>query len=346
MAKQRESNIEVLRIISMFLVLVVHANFLSNEAPTVSLAKHSPITAYTQYFFASISYTCVNTFVLITGWFGINIKWRSLCSLMFQCLFWGLLCYGIILVIDTKKVLCLNDLYTCLMLHEEDYWFVKSYLFLYLLAPLLNVFVEYATPKQFRIVLICFYFFQSIFGWATYAVVFFEAGYSTMSFVGLYLLARYTRLFNPRWSRFLLRTDVFILLFIIFTTSIISFTTVRQGINYVWIKMYSYLNPIIIFESLLLVVSFSKIHFYNKIVNWIALSAFAVYLLHCNTFLFRPYYVRCSQYIFKNYSGLEYIIYISLFIVTVFGCAIIIDKIRILMYRYIYNKVEGFFELV
>lgn len=337
MVKQRESSIEVLRIISMFLVLVIHANFLSNEAPTTALAVSRPVTAYTQYFFASISYTCVNTFVLISGWFGINFKWKSLRSLLFQCLFWGVIGYGIAYFFEDNKALCINDFYTCLMLHQDDYWFVKSYLLLYLLSPLLNIFVEHATKTQFRLVLICFYSFQSVFGWATYAVGFFEAGYSTMSFVGLYLLAKYTRLYTPKWSQLPIRTDMIFIIFVIFATSVISYITVRLGIDIVWIKMYSYINPIIIFESLLLVISFAKFHFHNKFVNWVAASALAVYLLHCNTFIFRPYYVKYSQYLFQNHSGLEYIIYTVLFMIAVFGCAIIIDKIRMMIDKFFFK---------
>lgn len=321
----------------MFLVLIIHANFLSNEAPTTALAIERPISAYTQYLFASISYTCVNIYILISGWFGINFKWKSLCSLLLQCLFWGVFCYGIILIFQDNKVICLKDFYSCLMLHQDDYWFVKSYLLLYLMTPLLNVFIENTTKSQFRLLLICFYLFQSIYGWASYAVSFFESGYSTMSFVGLYLLARYTRLYAPKWSQFSTKVDFYILITIILTTSIISYITVIHEIDFVWIKMYSYINPIVIFESLLFVVLFGKFHFQNKIINWFAASAFAVYLLHCNTFIFRPYYVKYSQYLFQNYSGLEYIVNTALFMISVFLCAIIIDKIRIMIDRLVFK---------
>lgn len=132
------------------------------------------------------------------------------------------------------------------MLYGDDYWFVKSYLLLYLLTPILNSFTEHTTKKQYQITLIGFYVFQSIFGWATYAVDFFEGGYSTISFIGLYLTARYTKLYLPRWSKCQPKTDYIIILFIILSTSIISFVTTSLGINIVWIKMYSYVNPIII----------------------------------------------------------------------------------------------------
>ena len=337
MIKQRESNIEVLRIVSMFFVLVIHANFLSNEAPTTSLAMQSPITAYTQFVFASISFTCVNIFVLISGWFGIRFKWRGVFSFLFQCIFWGIVGWGVAFILESERTFCFKDICTCLMLYEEDYWFVKSYLLLYFMAPLLNIFAENASKSQFLVFLICFYLFQSVFGWATYAVDFFEAGYSTMSFVGLYLLAKYTRIYVPKWSLCSLRTDICLILCIVLSTSVLSFVTVRHGINIVWIKMYSYINPVIIFESLRMVVSFSKFHFHNKFINWVAASAFAVYLLHCNTYIFRPYYVKVSQFLFQNYGGVVYVVYTALFMLFIFICAIIVDKIRIVIDRILFS---------
>lgn len=334
MKEHRKSNIEALRLISMFLVLVIHANFLSNEAPTTTLAFESPITAYTQYFFASISFTCVNIFVLISGWFGISLKVKGLGNFLFQCFFWSILCCGLSFVTE-EKTINMNDVYTCFMLHENDYWFAKSYLLLYLLSPIFNSFVEHATKKQFLKILISFFVFQSIFGWATYAVNFFESGYSTTSFIGLYLLARYVRLYSPKWYQYSPKIDFVIIMLIVFITSIFSFIKVRQGINFVWIKTYSYVNPIIIIESLFIVVLFTKLNFNNKLINWVATSAFSVYLFHCNDYIFRPYYVNYSQYIFNHWSGIEYLCIIFSFMLSIFVFSIIFDKLRIFLWNFL-----------
>jgi len=330
----RKSNIEALRLISMFFVLIIHANFLSK---TTLLSLEAPITVYTQFFFASISFTCVNIFVLISGWFGISFKVKGLCSFLFQCYFWSVFCCVLSYIIEDDKTLNLNVIYTCLMLRQDSYWFVKSYLLLYLLSPLLNTFVEHTTKKQFLSVLISFFVFQTLLGWATYAVNFFESGYSTTSFVGLYLLARYIKLYTPKWCKLSPQKDLGIILLIIIITSTISFISVRLGTKTIWIIIYSYINPIIIFESLLFVVLFNKLHFQKKLINCCATSTFAVYLFHCNDYIFRPYYQRYSQYIFNQWNGIEYLCIIFIFMLSIFVFSILFDKLRIIIWNFLYR---------
>lgn len=81
----------------------------------------------------------------------------------------------------------------CLLL-TDTYWFVKAYMLLYILAPVINSFIENSSTNHIRNVLLLFFVFQTIFGFISDGAVFFENGYSTISFIGLYLLARYTKM--------------------------------------------------------------------------------------------------------------------------------------------------------
>ena len=66
---------------------------------------------------------------------------------------------------------------------------------LYLFAPVINSFIENASKKQVQIFLISFYLFQTVYAWISpNGAAFFQTGYSSISFIGLYMLARYIRL--------------------------------------------------------------------------------------------------------------------------------------------------------
>jgi surface polysaccharide O-acyltransferase-like enzyme len=91
MQKERESNFELLRIISMFLVLVVHADYFSLGAPSLQDCVSNPVQSIFRIGVESISIICVNVFVLISGWFGIRFKWKSICNFLFQVFFFGVL---------------------------------------------------------------------------------------------------------------------------------------------------------------------------------------------------------------------------------------------------------------
>lgn len=197
--KVRQSNMELLRIIAMFLVLLVHADFFSLGAPSSSDCVNAPVDSSLKVFFEAISIACVDIFVCLSGWFGIRPSVRGFSNFVFQCLFWLIGLYIITLLIGTSTF-SIQGIKGCLALTKLN-WFIKAYILLYILAPVLNAFVEKASQKEFRNVLIAFFAFEFVYGWifsgSTQHIV---GGYSTISFIGLYLLARYVRLYQPRIS--------------------------------------------------------------------------------------------------------------------------------------------------
>ena len=65
-----------------------------------------------------------------------------------------------------------------------------------------------------------------------------------------------------------------------------------------------------------------------RFINWIASSCFGIYLLHSNSYLAKPYYDNIILGMFENLDRSTFILKSAAFIVIVFTCAIIIDKIR------------------
>ena len=90
--KQRDSNMELLRIIAMLLVMIVHADFRALSCPSTLDTNLYPDSSFLRFFVESVSIICVNVFVLLSGWFGIRLKKERLLELGFQVLFFGALC--------------------------------------------------------------------------------------------------------------------------------------------------------------------------------------------------------------------------------------------------------------
>lgn len=68
--KTRASNIEILRIIAMFFILFIHANFWSLGEPTIDEMAANPLATWCRTLFESAGIIAVNCFVFISGWFG------------------------------------------------------------------------------------------------------------------------------------------------------------------------------------------------------------------------------------------------------------------------------------
>lgn len=193
MKKLRQSNIELLRIISMLLVLMVHADFTSIGTPSRDLMLVSPGQFTFRVLVEFLSVLCVDIFVVISGWFSIRLSVRGLCNYLWQCLYFSAGIYAVILLCGIG-VFVPGGILGIFYLDKGE-WFVKAYLALMILAPVLNAFVDRASRKQMETVLIAFFIFQTIFSFRG-AAEFIQAGYSTFSFIGLYLLARYMRIYR------------------------------------------------------------------------------------------------------------------------------------------------------
>ena len=335
--KERLSNIELLRLLAMFLVLVVHADFFSLGTPTQEDVISTPASAFLRFFFKSLSIVCVNVFVLISGWFGIRPSVKGFCNFIFQCLFFLVGIYIVMLIFGLTS-LSAKGIAGCLVLLKWN-WFIKAYMGLYILSPVLNTFINNTEKKTFKKVLISFFAFQTIYSWVSDGAAFFENGYSTLSFMGLYLLARYTKIYlvpnNTPSKRFIYIYGIITLLL-----TLISFMSVRMGISVISGKMFSYVNPMVIISALSMLLYFNGLKIKGKLVNWLAASSFAIFLLHTNPNLCEPYFKKCVLWLYDGYDGITCLWLIFTFLLAVGMSAILIDQIRKKLWRVI---VERFF---
>lgn len=187
--KIRQSNFELLRIIAMLMVVIGHTQFVALGRPSVEAVLQDPIDLSVRCLIQYLCSPCVNIFVLISGYFSIRPSLIGASKFIFQVVFLSTFCYIILLSLGFSN-LSIKGIIECVGL-TGSCWFVKSYLLLYILAPVLNAYVEITERKQFRNLVIAFFLFQSVFGWYLSTAHFIETGMSTISFVGLYLLDRY-----------------------------------------------------------------------------------------------------------------------------------------------------------
>ena len=331
---------ELLRIIAMFLVLLVHADFFSLGAPSSSDCVNAPVDSSLKVFFEAISIACVDIFVCLSGWFGIRPSVRGFSNFVFQCLFWLIGLYIITLLIGTSTF-SIQGIKGCLALTKLN-WFIKAYILLYILAPVLNAFVEKASQKEFRNVLIAFFAFEFVYGWifsgSTLHIV---GGYSTISFIGLYLLARYVRLYQPRISLKSKRFYIVSLCIAPICVTAAYITPPILGINTtalggLWI---SYISPYCIAFSMFMIMLFSKIKIQSSAINWVAASSFAVFLIHTNPntlWHFKDFLLN----LYEKTNCLGFWLYTFGFLILVFITAIVIDQIRIIVWRYLWQLIE------
>ena len=84
---KRESGIELMRIIAIFMILLTHATYFTFGFPSLDEVKAEPIKMFGYIGMENITIICVNVFVLVSGWFGIKPTAKKVGGLIFQSLF-------------------------------------------------------------------------------------------------------------------------------------------------------------------------------------------------------------------------------------------------------------------
>lgn len=302
--------------IAMYLVLLVHANFMSIGAPSAEEINEDLMPSITRIFLQTVSLYGVNIFILISGWFSIKASAKGLCSLLFQVYYFGTIILAVLTVLGIERF-TVGRLYQIILLHRSG-WFVVSYVILYLLSPVLNKFCESATEKEFRAVLISYFMMLFIYGYIDWSQEI-GRGYSALSLIGIYLLGRYARKYikfnHGAW------------LFVVCTLLNTALTTAVLRFDLPLI-CNSYDNPFVVFGALGLIICFSKLRMStSNIINYIARSTFAVYLLHIYPDVLDWFCGMCEE-IFFNTNGIGCIVKMGTFLLSIYVASVILDAPR------------------
>lgn len=282
----RCSNMELLRILAMLMVMVLHADFETLGYPRPSVVCAEPLGWLGMIFTEEACICCVDVFVLITGWFGVHFKWRNFLRLCFLAFFTAGLMSALLWICRGKAPGTAFEMLRA----SWTYWFVCSYLVLYLFTPSLNAFVEKTDGRSLGRFLMGFYLFVIPF---SYALSDLERGFTAVSLMGLYLLGRHLRLHvAPRLqavprSRFLWTYAALVVVMTLAYWAHIYFR--NPWFPHLPSILTSYTNPLCIACAACLVLYFSRLSFHSRTVNWLAAGSLCAYLTHQQIFM-RPLY--------------------------------------------------------
>ena len=219
----------------------------------------------------------VVVFVLISGYFHIRASSRGLIVFLGVLLVYSI--PGIISGIrnaDSAK----DILHSLQFVSQSDYWFVKTYLGLYLVSPLLNVFLDHSSVRRQGYILVVLALITLYYG-SMARNTFYAEGKNLLYFILIYLIGHFLREFSDRWKAWGSRPLVggYLLLNVLLVLSFLFFREGWLG-NLVWKLSFPYNSPILILNAVLLFMIVGRMEFTNTWVNRLAESCFAVYLIH------------------------------------------------------------------
>lgn len=325
--KQRQSNVELLRLVAMFLIVLTHANIFSLGRPKGAVFDADFEWNTLRFTVQSFSYIGVNLFILISGYFAIKPKFRAVSTFLFQILFFSLFClaclwlYGLVWGPQLVKPSMWGNAFMILTKYN---WFIAAYLLLMVFAPALNALCETASRTRLGFVILALFAASTYLGWMTHYCKEFNDGYSFVSLVLLYLIGRYLRLHRhwhfhrPRWQ-----DAALFLLYVLVNTAL----AVYRRNNPYRMSLFALNNPLQIYGTVCFFLFFIKINLQSSVVNSLAHGTFGIFLLQMHPQIM-PLFRKAVKYLFANNGHVLFSVQALGLVLLFCLLGILIDRLR------------------
>ena len=320
----RNSSLELLRIIAMFMIVFYHLILFFVE----------PIDSNPIYKAIQIPvHIGVILFVLISGYFGIRPSFRG---------FFRILCvvsvYYLPLrlwyVYDTGMggMAMLDSFH---VLSKTPYWFVRTYLCLYLVSPLINKVLKDIPIKE-RLYYIFSFLVISVYLGMLQCDISLIDGKNLSNFVLIYIIGDTISKEKYRFEG--ISNSVFFSVFLLLNVILIAaYTIFHNGalMDFIWNWSFPYYSPLLLVSSILFFIPFTRFTFRSRVVNLFAGSVFSVYIIHHQPYILDVYLrpIAVSLYHMSDGDVLRCVISNILFAILVMIVCIMIDKLLSPLFR-------------
>ena len=241
----------------------------------------------------------VDAFVFISGYFGINLKWRKFVLLIVKMVIYSLFAIGLASLLMPDFRITISSLQNNMYPFSAcDWWFMAQYLFLMLLSPFINAGMEQLERKQATILVVVLYL--SWFRCTSVLLLF------------IYTLGRYLRKYpctfieNNAGKIFVTSVAVFFAL---------NYYLMNEG-PYIQ-RLYDYMSPFNVVSAVSLFYVFKKWHITWGGIGSIASGVLAAYLITTHELPRQAFNDLFFNLVHGNIIAL---LFVSLFVVIVCSC--------------------------
>lgn len=332
----RNSNIELLRIISMLMIITLHYLYNGGVLDKLSFGDNNYIPAW---ILESFCYVSVNCYVLISGYYlstATEIKIAKVIETVLEVVFYSVGIYLVFCAIGFERF-SIKSLITGHMfpITHGSYWFASVYIVLYLLSPLLNRMISSLSQSQHKKLLIITGVIFSVLP----SVVFFyvdqvkvASGYSLIWFLFLYFLSAYFRKYS-------ITIKVYQLVILYISGSLLSFAVkvLQQLIlKKELLNLYQYSSITVLCASVALFLLFIQMKpRTNPLLQIIGRCTFGVFLIHTHFIIVHKgvlwdMIVRPTKYC--DGSTITFILHLVISVLAIFLICCIIDIVRQLIF--------------
>ena len=343
---ERMTNLELLRIVSMLLVVILHFIGKSSNHPVLTDAEMEA-WEYGAWALESFAIVAVNVYMLLSGYLlaGSVFKVKRLVQLWLQLLFYSA-GVGIVAAMfgyipkEGISLYYLTQLF--LPVSTNHYWFMTAYVLMYLFLPVLMAGVGKLTKKQFQIVLcVLFFVFCGMKSVLPIKLTTDMQGYDCIWYLCMALLAAYIRLYGITFFRNKKRS---LLVYLISATAIFSVSMLFRCIYIQTGKLsdivmvcYNYNHILVVLASVGFFCLFLHMQInsglLSRVICKLAPYTLGVYLWHENIAIRYEWPLWIQNFLGGATEGTLWFLALFISVVAVFAIGICLDMIRSLLFK-------------
>ena len=335
---KRQLNFEILRIIAMCMIITMH--YLTKGLNVPKLSEDLSLSNMLWWLIYAFSVGAVNIYVLISGYFLVDSRWRidKVFRLYLTVWIYSILVpltLGALGIVDLGRI-SLGDWQQLLLpIEYEHYWFATAYVMMYILSPVLAIAVRSLNKELLRGVIaglvVLFSVLKSI---NPYLIPWDKYGNDVLWFIVLFMIAGYIRRFGIQAS-ITLRVLTYILTTILILVSelILGVIVNKTGkLEYMLDMLCANNHILVLLASVALFTAFIELKTdtinekTGKIILLFSSSTFGIYLLHENLLVRNRWALwlgvdRLNNTAFK-------LLFLIISIVALFAVGTLIDRVR------------------
>lgn len=190
--KQRNSTIELLRILCILMIVFMHLVGIWWDYCDNLFDKEFVI------FVNSLCNCAVTIFMLISGYYGIRFNLRKIVQFEMMVIFYSILFifmqYSLIGGVGMKEMVKS----VCPLLTSK-YWFYTAYVIIFFVSPYIHLLVNFLNKKEFKILIGILLFFYVLSPTVIQLGVVNDSGKGEYNMFLVYLIGRYIGVYGVNW---------------------------------------------------------------------------------------------------------------------------------------------------
>lgn len=318
--KIRQSNFELLRIISIIMIIGLH--YLNTEmGGALKYVTKNSLNYTLTHSLESMCIVGVNCFILISAYFMIkkdSINTNKILKLLISLVFYSVIFYVISIIIGKQQFSIKETLCSIVPFFAGRRWFVSTYIILFLLSPYINKVLNNISKKSFEILLLIQFVLFSF--WPTFLTnpPIKDSGYGIVNFIFLYCIGSYIRLYYDKK----IKNYKYLLIYFAMAafSTVISFISLGRAWEYD--SCFNIVGAVALF---LLFRNMPNIT--SNFINSISKHTFGVFIIHSD-FMLKEFFYRDIMKCQNFYDSKLFILHFFVCVILSFIICTIIDVFK------------------